>query len=261
MRTLLLFLLLSAGAAAQSCRLEAAYLANEGVILSFGEQKVVIDALFRKAMEPYRNHDAAVLTRLEAAVDEFSGVDIVLATHRHADHFDPASVARHLAANPQAIFIGTAESAQQVRALVPKTASRVHGVSETGERIFRHAGIMVRAFPLLHSGRRHWADPQSLGFIVEMSGKRFFHSGDSEGTLANYRERCEGCGVPDAALVAYWYIMTSSNRSMLRNFLRPKRLIAIHVPPAELEEASVEVRKTNPETEFFPVPGARICLD
>lgn len=258
---ILVLLLLVASAAAQTCKLEATYLANEGVLLRSGEQKVLIDALFRAAMEPYRNHEAAMRQTLEEAAGEFAGVDIVLATHRHADHFDAAAVARHLAANPQAIFMGTAESAEQVRAADPKVGPRVRGVSESGERVFQHAGITVRAYPLLHSGRKQWADPQSLGFMLEIGGKRVFHSGDSEGTLANYQQHCADCGAPDAALVAYWYMMSGSNRAMLRDFLKPKRLIAIHVPPAEVGEAKTELRKTNPEAEFFSAPGATICLD
>jgi L-ascorbate metabolism protein UlaG (beta-lactamase superfamily) len=258
---LLLLILLALPAAAQTCKLDATYLANEGVMLRSGEHKVLIDALFRRAMDPYGNHAPSVLEQLETAAADFAGTDIVLATHRHADHFDPASVARHLAANPDAIFIGTAESADQVRAADLKIAARVREVAATGESVFRHAGITVRAYRLLHSGRKHWADPQSLGFIVEIAGKRVFHSGDSEGTPGNYQALCPDCPGVDAALVAYWYMMSASNRAMLSDFLKPKRLLAIHVPPGELDEAKLELRKTNPEAEFFSAPGARICLD
>ena len=261
MRALLLLIVFSTGAFAQTCRVEASYLANEGVLLRSGDRKVLVDALFRKTMAPYRNHDSATLERLENAKGDFAGVDVVLATHRHADHFDAQSVARHLQHNPGAIFIVTAESAEEVKASDPSLAPRVHGVSEHGPQVFEHQGVKVRAYRLHHSGRKQWADPQSLGFMIEIGGKRVFHSGDSEGTPANYQERCSGCAEPDAAFVAYWYMMTGSNRTMLRDFLKPKRLIAIHVPPAELAETEVELKKTNPETEFFSSPGARICLD
>lgn len=248
-------------AAAQTCKLDVTYLANEGVLLRSGEQKVVIDALFRQAMDPYRNHAPADLQKLEAAQGDLAGVEIVLTTHRHADHFDAGSVAAHLRANPGAIFISTAEAAEQVRAADPKLADRVHGVSPEGDTVFRHAGITVRAYRLLHSGRKAWQDPQSLGFVVELGGKRIFHSGDSDGTLANYQAHCPDCAQPDVALIAYWYMLTRSNREMLRDYLKPKRLIAIHVPPSDLAEARAEIPKTNPEAEFFPAPGSTLCLD
>ena len=42
-------------------------------------------------------------------------VDLILATHNHADHFDPIAVGRHLRANPEARFVSTKQAVKSLR--------------------------------------------------------------------------------------------------------------------------------------------------
>ncbi|MGH9601603.1 MAG: MBL fold metallo-hydrolase, partial [Terriglobales bacterium] len=88
----------------QACALRITYLANEGFLLTAGDRKVVIDGLFRNAMEPYLNHAPEVRKRVEQGQGEFAGITVALATHQHADHFDAWAVADFLRDNPNTLF-------------------------------------------------------------------------------------------------------------------------------------------------------------
>jgi L-ascorbate metabolism protein UlaG (beta-lactamase superfamily) len=81
------------------------FLANEGVLLSSGTKKVLIDALFLKYETGYAIPADSTRAALESARPPFDAVDLVLVTHRHGDHFHPAPVAAHLRANPRATLL------------------------------------------------------------------------------------------------------------------------------------------------------------
>ena len=62
---------------------DVTFLANEGVLLSAGETRVVIDGLFR----PYKTYavmPAADRERLETSQPPFDGIDLVLVSHMQA---------------------------------------------------------------------------------------------------------------------------------------------------------------------------------
>jgi glyoxylase-like metal-dependent hydrolase (beta-lactamase superfamily II) len=65
------------------------FLANEGVMLSSGGKKVLIDALFLKYETGYAVPADSTLSALAKARPPFDSVDLILVTHRHGDHFHP----------------------------------------------------------------------------------------------------------------------------------------------------------------------------
>ena len=50
----------------------------------------------------------------QSVARRFAGVDLILASHFHGDHFDAASVARHLRANPEAVFLSTNQAVAEL---------------------------------------------------------------------------------------------------------------------------------------------------
>src|SRR5262245_28867439 len=81
------------------------FLANEGVMLSSGRQKVLIAALFLKYGPEYTVPDDSTQVSLQRARPPFDSVDVVLVTHRHGDHFHPVPIAAQLRANPRATLL------------------------------------------------------------------------------------------------------------------------------------------------------------
>src|SRR5687767_5647765 len=98
------------------------FLANEGVMLSSGTKKVLIDALFLKYETGYAVPADSTHAALELARPPFDAVDLVLVTHRHGDHFHPAPVAAHLRANPRATLVTSRQVLDSLRAGAPTHA-------------------------------------------------------------------------------------------------------------------------------------------
>ena len=172
------------------------YLANEGVLVTGGDIAVVIDGLFGEGLPEYPVVPAAMRDSLEGGIGRFGDIDLVLVTHRHDDHFDPAAVTRHLDANPETVLVAPGDV---VAAFPPDRLERY------GERVqaldlppgshvrLDMGGFAVEALGLAHAEIGH------VGYRIELPGLTVLHLGDSEpapGDLAAFLEGRPGprCG-------------------------------------------------------------------
>jgi L-ascorbate metabolism protein UlaG (beta-lactamase superfamily) len=234
---------------------EIRYLANAGFLIAAGDTKVLVDALYGDGIAGYPVVPPSLRRRVEAGEQELAGVDLVLASHRHGDHFDAHAVARHLGANQDARFVSSEEAVASLAAVDPGLADRATGLwPPEGERAsVEHAGIRVTAL-LLHHGD---APAQNLGLLVEISGLKVAHLGDTEVTAEDLRSLGLADEGIDVALVPYWYFISSRLRSGIGE-LGALQVVAMHLPapdappaylaPAKSFDALVEaVRAADPE--------------
>jgi L-ascorbate metabolism protein UlaG (beta-lactamase superfamily) len=185
--------------AAQSPRLTVEYLANEGVLISHGETQIIVDALFGDGLPEYPTVPTAVRDSLERALGRFGAIDLVLVTHRHDDHFNPATVARHLRSNPGARLVAAPEVVRVVRnqadsgvwarmiSMPPDPATPSQWVGN---------GVTIEGHAISHARVEH------LVWVIEIAGKRLLHAGDAEPSLADLR-RAAGSGI-DLLLTPWW---------------------------------------------------------
>jgi hypothetical protein len=55
----------------------------------------------------------------------------------------------------------------------------------------------------------------------------------------------------DIAFIPYWYMLSDKGRSLVREQIRPKQVIAVHISPAEAESVAEQIRKADPEAIAF----------
>src|SRR5690606_41337502 len=72
------------------------YLANEGILVSQGETKILFDPLFDESFGEYRLVPEPMLAALHAGEPPWDGVDAIFVSHHHADHFSPQGVLEFL---------------------------------------------------------------------------------------------------------------------------------------------------------------------
>jgi L-ascorbate metabolism protein UlaG (beta-lactamase superfamily) len=242
----------SAGGSGGAAAVAVSHLANAGVMISRGESRVVIDALFGDGLAGYPVVAARERADLEAARGRFAGVDLVLATHLHADHFDAAAVVRHLQANPGALFVSTPEAVAAVRAqsAAVALAGRLRAVlpPEREHETIRHSGVTVTVFQL-HHGRALTRPVTNLGFLVELGGRRIVHLGDTEATADELAATGLASSGVDLALVPFWRLLDDDGRNAIDRALRPTRVAAIHVPRLDADD------------DYFGAAGGRRALD
>jgi L-ascorbate metabolism protein UlaG (beta-lactamase superfamily) len=225
------------------------YIANEGVLLGRNAHSVLIDALFRDGIEGYDHLDAFAQNYIEEGGKPFNEVALLLATHKHADHFNAEAVARFLKENDKAIF---ASSPQVVELLTPAIggdsgiAERIKTVDPKGDGKveFTHGLLKVEVLKLSH-GDGQMSDVTNLAFIVHMGDKRVLHVGDAqlnEATMAPLKKYAVGV---NAACVPYWWLLDEKGRVFVRDTLKAGRVIGLHVPPAEAETIRSRIREAD----------------
>ena len=231
------------------------FLANEGVMLSSGRQKVLIDALFLKYGPDYAVPGDSTSASLQRARIPFDSVDLLLVTHRHGDHFHPVPMAAHLRANPRATLLTSQQvidslrgqlSAEELRS--PRMMART--TAPGTRRRESVAGITVELLGLPHAGARHRI-VEHLGYVVEIGGRRVLHVGDTDVTEANFaRFRLDTARI-DVALVPHWVVTTDEGRRVIERWIRPRQVVAFHVGANDGDRTIRDVRSAMPNAVTF----------
>jgi L-ascorbate metabolism protein UlaG (beta-lactamase superfamily) len=110
--------------------------------------------------------------------NELTGVDLVLASHKHTDHLDGATLSPLLGANPAAeLCVPEALIHHSEKLGLP--SKRLVGLDDGWKH--ERAGFKVRALPSAHEALDKDTSGLCLylGFVVEADGVRFYHSGDT----------------------------------------------------------------------------------
>ena len=156
------------------------WLGQSGFLLKAGAATVLVDPylsehLTKKYEGTARPH--VRMTRAPLRGSDLSGVDLVLSSHKHSDHLDPGTLPDLMAASPDAL-LGLPEPLVEHALGLGLPRNRLVGLI-AGQTLER-PGVSVRAVPSAHEGLdtdergRHLY----LGFVIELGGLRFYHSGD-----------------------------------------------------------------------------------
>lgn len=235
------------------------FLANEGVLLTAGDRKVLIDALFEKYKTGFALPPDSTRAALAAARAPFNDVDAVLFTHYHGDHFHPAPLAAHMRANPRATLL---TSRQVIDSLSGRLSARDPITRRFRARSLARGakhrevinGISIDLLGLPHGGR---PDVQHLGFIVELGGRRVLHLGDADFNARTFADLRLDTMRIDVALVPDWALLDGPSRQIVQRWIRPRQIVAIHVMEGEGERVARAVWRILPRAVTFVRPLER----
>ena len=240
--------------------LQLRYVANAGMLLSLEGRKFLIDAPIREGITPYATSPEHERRLLEAASPPYDNVDAILITHWHEDHFSAEAVAAHMSRNARAVFISSAEVVERIRAVAPTLdATRLRAVvPEPGEsQQVDVGGVAVRVLRIRHNPTRRLPE-QHVAFLIG-TGHPVLHVGDADPTVANFAIMRRLPGV-DLALLPFWYVQGESNRRMVAEAIRPKRIVGMHLPPSEWPAVSEKLRAAGIQAVLPRDPGTPVAL-
>jgi len=209
------------------------YIANTGVLVSSGETKVLLDALFDKPNQEYRAPAPEVLEKIMQGAAPFDGVDLVLVTHNHPDHFDATLAVRYLEARPEPVLLVPSDAVVEMRKaaadwlkIEPRVIPLDIKVGEKDKKDLKQ--IPVTAFRTRHSGDQD--SPMSLMYLFELHGWHVFHEGDSTGKPADFQSFELGGAPVDLALVHFWFPLDPNCARFLQEVLKPDHIALTHLP-------------------------------
>jgi L-ascorbate metabolism protein UlaG (beta-lactamase superfamily) len=236
------------------------YIANSGMLVAVSGRRFLIDAPIRDGIPPYATSSTAERTLLEAARAPYEDVDAILITHWHEDHFSPEAVAAHLSGSAQTILISSPEVVDRVRRVAPELpALRVRAVLPAPGRSEQVdvGGIPVHVLRIRHNQARRLPE-QHVGFLIGGPAP-VLHVGDADPAVDNFA-LLKSLPRVDLAFLPFWYVAEESNRRLVADSIRPRRIVAMHVPPGDAEKIGAALRAANVGTVIASVPGSSLAI-
>ncbi len=252
------------GEAGRTGPLRLTFIANAGVLVSSDERKVLIDALFDKPNPEYRAPSPDVLEKIMAGEAPFDGIDLVLITHDHPDHFDATLAARYMERNSSPVLVAPADAVAEMReaaadwaAIEPRVVPLDLKVGEKAERDLKR--IPITAFRTLH-GKQD--SPMNIMYLLELDGRRVFHEGDSPGNVEEYRSFGLGGAPVDLALVHFWFPLDPNCARFLQEVLKPDHIALTHLPIRLETDApgKIDQVKASYKDVFLLLPGLPVKI-
>ena len=158
------------------------YVANMGVLVSSGDSKVLIDGLFDKTHPSIRAPAPETIESIMKGEPPFDGIDLVLVTHNHSDHFNAALAVRYMEARPEPFLVAPSDAVETMQKAShdwSRISSRVISVDLKVEEYVKRdvACIPLAIGRILHDS--NLKTPMTLVYLIEINGWRVFHGGDN----------------------------------------------------------------------------------
>ncbi len=246
------------------------YVANEGILIKSGSTKILLDAIHRRYKPEYSFTPDDTLEKIEAARFPYGDVNFILVSHNHRDHFDPESVALSLTNNSKTKLISSSQVVDEV--LTAKKALDAAMKSSENDfasqlvtikyslkntETYEFEGGKIRFLSFLHANSKlpAYRDIQNFGHLIEIGGKKILHIGDADMFAENFASFDLKAENLDAVFVPYWFVLSKEGRDILRNGLKAKTIVAIHLPPKDQSETLRSLLEAMPSAVVFSQTG------
>ena len=150
---------------------------------------------------------------------ESHDADLVLISHPHFDHLDPASVAKIVKADAEIVTVADCASKLKEAGIT----NSVH-VVKPGDKL-QVKGVAIEVIPAYNISKKfHTKESGWAGFVLEVNGVRLYHAGDTD-----FIPEMHGLKVDVALLpVSGTYVMTAEEAAQAARAINPKVAIPMH---------------------------------
>lgn len=214
------------------------YIANMGVLLSDGENAVLIDALHEEYKPAYLFPSSETVENLAEGTYTEASIQYILFTHLHKDHCSQKLAKQFLEKNENAKLVA---SQQAVAQLGGAYQSQLKGL-EMGEfHKEMKEDLSVLAYACEHVNPKH-VGVENLTFIVSFSGRNYMHVGDSNwDELLNCLTHKVAAGLEfEGIILPYWMYYDKQLSNKLKKLPASKKYYAAHLPPDFSEAQRLE---------------------
>nr|AID57595.1 beta-lactamase domain containing protein [uncultured bacterium] len=244
----------------------AEYIANEGLVVSRGDTKIMFDPLPLSGFDVYPEPSSAQIEQMMSGEGPYADVDVVFISHAHSDHFSAKAIVNYLMAQRGVHIVMPSQALDMIAKEFPEMdtweedfKARMHVLDmEAGDapQAVTIGDINAAAVRIPHAG---WPDPrrasiQNMVYRVTLAdGATVMHMGDADPRRAHYTPHQSHWSErrTDGAFPPYWFLTSETGRNILTDDLNVAASTGVHVPleiPDELKASGQD---------FFSVPGEK----
>lgn len=249
----------------------AKYLANEGLMVTHGDTKVVFDPLFRNSYGHYQLLPKDMEEALFAGTPPFDGIDAVFISHYHGDHFSPEDVLRLLKLQPRIHLYAPGQAVEGLRQVssagdgdIFERVTAVELAYKDAPVHFEMNGLKIGAVRIPHSG---WPtgrlDVANISWRVTLDDTAtVLHMGDADPNGVHFESDSAYWGARpiDMAFPPYWFFDSTYGPHVLENLVRAKKNVGIHVPVAIANNPAARTTGLK-DKDLFTTPGEVRTID
>ncbi|GLS38574.1 MBL fold metallo-hydrolase [Mesorhizobium tianshanense] len=159
------------------------WLGQAGFVIEAHGRRILIDPYLSDSLaQKYRgkpfSHER--LMPASVSIDDLGRVDLVLVTHQHTDHMDPATLNPIAAANPECRFVAPRAALNEAMNRIGVGAERIIAL-DAGDSVRPLPECSVSAVRAAHETLERSPEGwhRFLGYVCDLGGTRLYHSGDT----------------------------------------------------------------------------------
>lgn len=238
---------------------EITCLGNCGFMVVLGKKKILFDveglkqSFFKPSIE-------IAYDLMKVSRPPFDGIDFVFISHADSDEIGFREVTSLMQAQSGIKVISATDTKEEMRkvdsAAFKTLASRVETVDPAYGKAMNRSleGIETEILGLCHSGAPG-SMLKDLGFVVNLDGVKVFFLGNIDPSLdlnaAAFREWGKRKEEIDILTTASPILYDPAGVTLVKETIRPKYVIAMHVAPAVLQSEQAKCKRNFPQTMFF----------
>lgn len=214
------------------------YISNAGVLVEIGNKKILIDSLCDSKVPIYKATPDEVKDKIVGGVPPFDGIDLMLFTHHHSDHFEPKSTAEFIKCQANVVLVSTGETIRRLKTLDPSVdeSRLIVPDLQAGEgKALEINGIRIQVISMVHDGK-DYQDVENFAYLLEVDEKRILHVGDAKPMTENYGHLNLVEQSIDLLLAPFPYVGIPAGQLVIANQIKPKKIAAIHLPYKEKDK-------------------------
>ncbi|MEJ2720670.1 MAG: ankyrin repeat domain-containing protein [bacterium] len=247
-------------------RVDITYIANEGFLISDGEHKALIDALVKNPWG-YESTSNEIFDMMVEGAHPFDGVDLDIASHAHADHYNAKMTFELLFKHPGVTFVSNKQSVDELKEAAgeqfPGLAARVIDINPDwgSTETYDAGGVNAEFFGVDHSGPGQ-PKTMTLATFLEVGGVRMVHLADEVAeTSAEYIRTALGGKTIDIAFADPFFLADSTGQVLIEQTVKPAYIILMHLRETELGTYIDQFKDSSPRVLIYNEPMQRMIFE
>jgi L-ascorbate metabolism protein UlaG (beta-lactamase superfamily) len=246
----------------------ATYLANEGVMISAGDVKVLFDPFFHNDYGIYQLVPEKIMNSIMSNTAPYNNINAIFVSHAHGDHFAEEDMLAYMLTHTKVELVAPTQAIVELQKLdgykqIEKRITRIELAYKQKPISFTVKGIKVDAVRIPHAGWPGRADISNIVYrvtlpaLVEHEALTFIHMGDADPNDSHFRPLAEfwNAQKTTVAFPPYWFFLSATGNYILDYRINADTSIGVHVPK------NVPVPLMMSKKPYFSEPGEVINIE